>query len=446
MASIKPQSYFQTIKQFRCTNCGGEISLINSRTRYIGCQYCGAVVDARSEAHQVITKLNQPSKYPPKSFIRLGMQAKFDGVRYQVLGRTCWRSVYKEYWKDEDGSGYSDETWKYDEWILMSEYQTFFYLIEDEEGYVISTSIVPVYPNLLSNLKIKDFYSNSIRQVQEYGNSEVVFFEGESTYQIHAGDKVQFTEYMAGKSFIVETRLDNTGTAKEIEFFEETKISRNQLLTAFGGNPEVDKLLQLRTQRRADNKFWLKTFGFAGIIFLLLLFYSLGSGNQIFTQKFVIPQALDSNKISETPELLTLIRPFEVQPGIVKLVLSASFPDNSDAWVGLELQDSKGEIANVLDDNFFQESGTEYWQEDGESGWEDWEESEREKEAYYRVEQTDTYSGKVYVIPNAKGDVTVQFTVFQGSILSRYFMIAAICCGVGFVIMVLAGIRDWNVM
>lgn len=445
MAAIQPQTYFQSIRQFRCTNCGGEITLINARTRYVGCQYCGAVADARSETHQVITKLNEPSKFPPRSFIRLGMTAVFNGIRHQVLGRTCWKSVYKEYWKDEDGSGYSDETWTYDEWILMSEHRTYFYLIEDGEGYAISTSIIPSNPNLPDNTKLRNFSSGASMQVQEYGHSEVAYFEGESTYQIHAGDKIQFAEYRSGgQSYIVETRLDTRGLRKEIEFFEEHKISRNQLLDAFAGNPEIGKVVQEREQRRTGNKFWLRVFGFSGILFLLLVLYSLSSGKQVFSQQFTVPRALDSTKIGDTPELLTMIRPFEIQPGVVRLVLSATLPDNSDAWVGLELRDAQGQVINVFEDEFFHESGTEYWQEDGESGWENWEESEKEKEVYYRVDEPAAYSGKAYMIPNAKGDVQVRFAVYQESMLSRYFLLAAIFCGLAFVITVIVGIKDWR--
>ncbi len=445
MDSIQPQRYFQSIRQFRCGNCGGEITLINTRTRYVGCQYCGAVADARSEAHQVIAKLNQPSKFPPRSFIRLGMTAVFNGVKHQVLGRTCWKSVYKEYWKEDNESGYSDETWTYDEWVLMSEHRTYFYLIEDAEGYAISASIIPTNPNLPANQKIRNFYSGTSMQVQEYGHSEVTYFEGESTYQIHTGDKIEFAEYRTGgKSYIAETRLNKAGLRKEIEFFEETSLNRNVLLDRFVGNPEIDKLLQQRKQRRTGNKFWLRVFGFSGILFLLLLFYSLSSGKQVFSQEFTVPQALDSTKISDTPELLTLIRPFELQPGVVRLALSATLPDNSDAWVGLELRDPAGQVANVFEDDFFHESGTEYWQEDGESGWESWEESEKQKETYYRVDEAAAYLGKVYAIPNAKGEVRVRFAVYQESLLSRYFLLAAIFCGLAFAITVIVGVRDWR--
>ncbi len=445
MAAIQPQQYFQSLRQFRCNNCGGEITLINTRTRYVGCQYCGAVVDARSEAHQVISKLNEPSKFPPRSFIRLGMTATFNGIKHQVLGRTCWKSTYKEYWKDEDGSGYSDETWTYDEWVLMSEHRTYFYLIEDAEGYAISTSIIPLTPNLPAQEKLANFNSGLSERVQEYGNSEVTYFEGESTYQIHKGDKIQFAEYRSGgKSYIVETRLDIRQVRKEIEFFEEKSISRNQLMDAFVGNPEIDKEIQQRNQRRTGNKFWRQVWGYGALLFLGLVFYSMGSGKQVFSQDFTVPQALDSNKISDDPELLTLIRPFQLEPGIVKLELSATLPDNSDAWVGLELRDSQGQVINVVEDEFFHESGTEYWQEDGESGWENWEESEKEKEAFYRVDEAAAYSGKVYVIPNAKGDVKVHFAVLQESILSRYFLIVAIFCGLAFAITVIIGIRDWR--
>src|SRR3712207_130113 len=133
-SSIRSQSYFQSVQQFKCVNCAGELNIINTRTRYIGCQYCGSVLDARSPAHEVITRLNAPAQFPPHSFIKLGMTAIFNGKKHQVLGRTRWKSEYQERWSEEGETGYSSEQWEYDEWVLMSENRTYFYLIEDAEG------------------------------------------------------------------------------------------------------------------------------------------------------------------------------------------------------------------------------------------------------------------------------------------------------------------------
>jgi hypothetical protein len=433
-------SPFKTVRQFRCTNCGGEITLINARTRYVGCQYCGAVADARSEAHEVITQLNKPSQFPPRSFVKLGMTAVFDGVKHQVLGRTCWKSTYKEYWSEDGESGYSDETWTYDEWVLMSEHRTFFYLIEDNEGYAISQPIVPANPNIpaQSSNKMRNFFTNASEQIQEHGHSEVTHFEGESTYLIRLRDKVHFAEYRRTRSHIVETRLDKNAQPKEIEFFVETPVTRNDLLKAFAGNPEADAILQRRAENRVNAKFWQRVFGVASLVFFVLFVYSLGLGRQVHTQSFSVPMAPDSNAISDTPQLLAMVRPFELQPGVVRMVMSAAMPDNSDTWVGLELRDQKGEVANVLEDTFFQESGTEYWQEDGESGWESWEESEREKEQYYRVDEPGVYAGKLYVIPNPKGDTKIELAVHQVNMLSRYYLTAFLACLLMFFVATLA--------
>ena len=433
-------SLFQTVKQFRCSNCGGEITLVNTRTRYVGCQYCGSVADARSEAHQVITKLNEPSKFPPRSFVKLGMTAVFDGVKHQVIGRTCWKSTYKEYWSEDGESGYSDETWTYDEWVLMSEHRTYFYLIEDAEGYAISQSIVPANPNrpAQSVEKMRNFNSNASERIQEHGHSEVTYFEGESTYLIRLGDNVHFAEYRQTRSYIVETRLGKDAQPKEIEFFVETPVARRNLLAAFAGNPEVDAILQRRAENRANARFWQRVFGVASLVFFALLAYSLGSGREVYTQSFSIPMAPDSNSISDTPQLFSLVQPFELKPGVVRMVMRADMPANSDTWVGLELRDQKGEVANVLEDTFFQESGTEYWQEDGESGWESWEESEREKEQYYRVDEPGVYTGKLYVIPNAKGNTQVEFTVRQVNMLSRYYLTVFLVCVLVFLVLAVA--------
>ena len=215
-------------------------------------------------------------------------------------------------------------------------------------------------------------------------------------------------------------------------------MARRNLLAAFAGNPEVDAILQRRAENRANARFWQRVFGVASLVFFALLAYSLGSGREVYTQSFSIPMAPDSNSISDTPQLFSLVQPFELKPGVVRMVMRADMPANSDTWVGLELRDQKGEVANVLEDTFFQESGTEYWQEDGESGWESWEESEREKEQYYRVDEPGVYTGKLYVIPNAKGNTQVEFTVRQVNMLSRYYLTVFLVCVLVFLVLAVA--------
>ncbi len=240
------------IRQFKCKNCGGELQLQNKRSQYVACPYCGSVADSSSEAYKVITKMEKPSKFPPMSFIKIGMEGTFNGKMHHVIGRTRRRNKYKEYWAEGGSRGYSSEVWIFDEWLLISEDATYFTLVEDEEGFTVVTGVTPKYPSMPRSRKMQDFYSGKQKQVQEYGDTEILYYEGESTYLVRAGDKSSFSEYLGdGASYSAEWRYKN-GAIKEIEFFQETPISNNELLEAFNLNNQTSAKVSVK---RIKNKY-----------------------------------------------------------------------------------------------------------------------------------------------------------------------------------------------
>ncbi len=222
------------VRQFKCKNCGGELELYNQRSQYVACPYCGSVADSSSDAYKVLTNMDKPSKFPPMSFIEIGMEGVFNDKVYKVIGRTRRRNNYKEYWAEDGETAYSDETWILDEWLLISEDATYLTIVEDSEGYTIANPIIPKYPSLPQGETMLDFYYNKPKQVQEYGQTEILYYEGESTYLVKTGDKSAFSEYSDynSKSYSAEWRYKDN-EVKEIEFFEETPISSSELIKAF---------------------------------------------------------------------------------------------------------------------------------------------------------------------------------------------------------------------
>lgn len=430
MSTIQPQAYFKSVRQFKCSNCAGELNIINKRTQFIGCQYCGAVLDASSEAHQVITKLNAPAGFSPQSFIKLGMKAVFNGKKHQVIGRTRWQSDYKEYWSEDGDTGYSDEKWEYDEWVLMSEDYTYFYLIEDKEGYAISKSFLPQYPNLPKATQINNFTSNKQERVVEYGDSVVAYFEGESTYQIKAGDRVKFAQYNSGRTgFITEWRLAADGKEiKEIEFFREEPVSRSQLLTAFEDNDSIRQAKQAVGQINKRKRFQRITYWLTALVFFILMVSSSGDGNQIFSASYPVPAAAQTPVTEDDPLILSTTKPMSLQKlnRVYHIILSASIPDNSEVWTGLEILNEKGEVINAIEGDFYRASGDEAWQEDGESGVEHWEEDETLQSAYYRLDQPGTYSARIFALPTKSQEAKVNLKIYEETTISRYYIMGLI--------------------
>ncbi|MEM9987481.1 MAG: hypothetical protein AAF804_20505, partial [Bacteroidota bacterium] len=157
-----------TLRKFDCPSCGSSLSLVHPRAKEIMCQYCGSVLDAKDEAHQIIRKLAKPERHPPFSFLKVGLVAEFNGKPYQILSRTRWRMRYKEYWREDGESGYSNEVWVYDEWLLIDEDRSYVYLVEDREGFKLSEEIIPDSPMLLpKDLRMNFYKSQRKKQVQE---------------------------------------------------------------------------------------------------------------------------------------------------------------------------------------------------------------------------------------------------------------------------------------
>lgn len=275
MASVNTQQYFKQVKQFKCGNCGGEINIHRHRSNYIACQYCGAVSDITTDAHKTISKANNPSDYPPMSFIKLGMEGTFDGIKHYVIARTCWKNVYKEYWTEGFESGYSDEVWQFEEWLLVGENNTYFYLVEDENGYSVSKSFTPKFPSVPFGSQITNFNTNAAERCSEYGHSTVEYFEGESTYQIKNGDRIGFASYNDGNaSYITEWRIEKNNEIKEIEFFEEIGISEKKLKQAFGLYKNNQPLLEEDIKENKKRKFNRILLFLAAFVFLVLTIVS----------------------------------------------------------------------------------------------------------------------------------------------------------------------------
>ncbi len=260
------------IRQFKCPSCGGQLELQNARTKYVACPYCGSVADASSDAYKVLTEGLHPEKFKTRSFLKLGMTGVFDGKTYKIIGRTAWKSDYYEYWSEDGESGYSHEIWTYDEWLLINEDGIYKTILEDDEGYKTAVSYIPKYPYIANDTsRGKNFDSGRKVRIKEYGKSEILYFEGESTYLVKPGDSVKFSMY--GNStfqYSAEWRYDEIGNMKEVEFFIERKLSKADLMEAFKDDPSLKEIYEKAMAKFAEKKINKKILIFAGLINIIL--------------------------------------------------------------------------------------------------------------------------------------------------------------------------------
>lgn len=407
---IKTQSELASVKQFDCQNCGNGLHVHNPRAKYISCQYCGSVLDAQSETHQLLKKLDKPSKHKPMSFIELGQIANFNGRDYQVIARSRWRSKYNEYWSEEGESGYSREVWIYDEWLLIDDRKTYFYLVEDKEGYYINEEIIPQHPVLRpNNLRMRFFDDQPNSIVREYGDSELVHFEGESNYRIAKNEIKRFSMFkLRGINYESEWRMDpdNKGEIKEIEFFKETPISRRKVMEAFQQNEAIESLYKKEAQ-------WRYVAIVAFVSALLAFFFMLVSigndGDQIFEQTFNT-QELAEDKGTES-------LPIEIKsPGIFKLAIEAtSITPQTEVFLFAYILDEEKQAINQIQETFYYYSGTD---SDG-----SWTESRNSTDKIFKLSQAGTYYLQLYKNRENTFSNTIKISMSEGIMLTRYFVI-----------------------
>lgn len=356
------------IRQFRCKSCAGELELQDERTRFVACPYCGSVADARSDAFTVLSKNESPKHFPPRSFLKLGMLATLNDQEYKIIGRTRCKIRYKEYWEEEGETGYSNEEWTYDEWLLIGEDATFFMIVEDANGFTYSFNLIPKYPSLPSGTQTRDFETNQARRVTEYGDCSILYFEGESTYLINPGDKVGFSQYKDGAySYISEWRYDKNGEIKEIEFFREIKVSKERIFNAFRADDSVKGMIAKNNEKYEVKRANKRLFFIAGavnliisIIFLFITVAKDSNENNIrFTEHFDANASFargNTYKINDSVTATSIIstKTFSFMPDdkALEITFNAEVPkDEFEGMYRLQILNSKKEI--VFNTSFY---------------------------------------------------------------------------------------------
>ncbi len=360
------------IRQYKCPSCGGGLELQNPRTRYVACPYCGTVADIRSDAYHVLAKYANPSDYPPHGFLKLGKEGIIGDKAYKIIGRTHWKSEYTEHWYEDGESGYEKGSWEYDEWLLISEDATYFYIIQDPDGIHFSVPIIPPYPSLPQGSSINDFYDNIERDAKEYGTAKILYFEGESTYLVKPGRVVGYSQYSQlvdpkkpmgvyadySVNYIAEWRFNDEGEIQEVEFFKERRIKKWLVENAFMTEEEKLEKKQIEHERllekRKIRKINKRIFQIGGLINLVLgiilsILYSGDEYNYIpkFKQELKYPyQAGAKDFIFRDSSKVLIFKPDSIikidkDDESVHIKILPEIPEETDVLFHLKLFDKK---------------------------------------------------------------------------------------------------------
>jgi len=349
------------LKVIKCASCGAELEIKSTRSKFVNCQYCGNSTDL--SVILVTVEKGDPEKFKPNSFLKLGMIGIFNDIPYKIIGRTCWRNDYKEY--DAEDYQYSDETWRFDEWILLSDEGNYMTIIEDGEGYSFSQTTVPIFPNIKTHNNIRNFKTGAFERANEFGKSTIEYFEGESTYLIQTGDYSFFTQYEKGNTTFIAEWREKESKIFEIEFFKEQAISKNKLLEAFKDNPELSDLIEdLEKENKASetNRKILLGFGLINLI-IAIIFSLLSEKNKtLFSRNITIHKenwsALNDTMLIASGDLDTILN-FIPKTRESYIEVSANFPQNGvEISSKLTIQDEHKQTIAEINDFFYQYKST----------------------------------------------------------------------------------------
>lgn len=221
MAKIKP-------KTLTCPNCSSPLPVRNvMKAKTVVCRSCDSQIDMSKPELAVMAQLRK--QYDSQHGIIPGMKGQLpDGRACEVVGRLRY----------EDGD--IEETWYWDEWLVLAANGKYLWLTEDEGRFRLLTRFDPDFPATLDALQGQWFEMEGVKyRIQERGNPKVVAIQGELTFKATIGDRVHFVDARGnGKQISVEW------TDEEVEFFEAARISRREALTIAG----LDRLLELDDQ------------------------------------------------------------------------------------------------------------------------------------------------------------------------------------------------------
>jgi hypothetical protein len=124
----------------------------------VTCQSCDAIIDLRSPKFEVLGQARRDQR--PRGLLCLGMTAERDGKRWEIIGLLVFEG--------SDG----EETWTWDEWLLMSEDGRYAWIGHDEGKYSWQTLLTPTDPPMIETRVIPLTRSPSTKSRIERLSSE----------------------------------------------------------------------------------------------------------------------------------------------------------------------------------------------------------------------------------------------------------------------------------
>lgn len=385
-STATPQEQVQ-LRLFACPNCGAALSIHSPETQTLVCRHCQRILELNAEQAQIIG--NASGRAKPSQPIHLGDRAALEGKEYEVIG-----------WLRYEGRD-DEDTWRWDEWLLLSTQGELRWLSHDpEQGFLLQTKTNFTAPFDFANATAVPTPEGNAR-VTEREQAKLIALAGELTWRATLGDTIRYLEATARQNhYSVELIAQ-----QEIELFRGVALTPRQLWTAFNNTA---MLAQLDTVAR-----WRPAYRGLAILALLLTL-ACGIGALLFANG----QTIFAETVQLTQGSSQRLGPIPFSGGSranqVELAAVTALPANSAAEVDVTLIDRT--------EAEFPLFAYEFWHETGSDDEGPWAESSLVGTHLFRfTEANGPYFLEVMLDETTVPALAVRVTVQEGVWLMRYW-------------------------
>ena len=213
-------SDFQAVElqKIDCPGCGAAVDIASGVGRgQASCRSCGGVIDLASPEYRLIAQMVNED-FQPRSAIRVGLEARFHGKTFRVIGRMRYYD--------------SAERWFWEEWFLVANDGSVLYLEEDGRDFRLLTPFTPREAPDKAALEGQTelFIDGAAWHVRERGKAVISHFEGQLPWKVKIDTEVTFLD--AGNA--QGQRLSVEWTRRELEFYAGESLSHTTVARRFG--------------------------------------------------------------------------------------------------------------------------------------------------------------------------------------------------------------------
>ncbi|OED36016.1 hypothetical protein AB833_28760 [Chromatiales bacterium (ex Bugula neritina AB1)] len=384
---------------FRCVNCGGGLSRQSLETRHVVCQYCGC--DAEHPAADLdLRRWNQALDL--ESNFTIGDFFTYKDQRWQAVGVQLFSGRVREY--DTEDNEWESNFCRYTNWWMLNERREVAWLIDDGSRRYWSQKYIPMEPEL------PDSHNKNF----EHGQWKLEFAAGEFSYQPSPDERHNSAENTRSKKLkttadskqrfytSVESRLDQNGEVREIEFFKSAPIPHEDMVKGLGKDSALNDIGR-----------WRKTMRVLMVAFPLLAAMALylNRGGDKITE--LVPLASGDQAVQ--------MQQFNISEAGRMLNLKGSINGiQNNSWFGVDVS-----LLNS-DDQPVYGKYLEFWHETGHDSDGAWSERDTSADWYIRVDEPDTYRVMVAADPaSTTPDADFRLTIEPNRISVTPFIVGA---------------------